>query len=246
MKKFRIISSFMVIVSLGVLFGGKKDVVFANELETLSSIVDIMELYEDNLNSSYTTEDGQLTITYSTSGDILTVNVKDHSENIESTVTRNLVTNEVISDGEKVTTYSSVTQDSNVMQANNLMQANDVTLASSGPKIYFNINPNSVANAIALIAAIPAIVTLVATSGLSWAVFVSGLDILLDKLRFSVLIPTKPSVNGYFTFLQEIRQLNGATQYRNTNRQLYVRLNSNSYSVYNYGSGDWFYSTRPY
>lgn len=229
MRKFRIISLFMVVVNFVIMFGGKTDKAFAAELETLSSIVENIDLYEDNLNTSYTTEDEELTVTYSTSGDVLTVYVKDHVNNTESTVTRNLVTNQVISDGEEV--YISVIQ------------------PRAATRVNFNVTPTSVANAIALILSIPAIIATMGTAGLSLASFGSGLKLLAEYVGLATFFSsyvTSPTYNGYFTFSQEMRTINTTPEYRNINRIAYARVNQNPYKTYNYGNSAWFYTTRPY
>lgn len=222
MKKLRIISLFMSIILGVILFSGTKNIVFASELNHELKL----DSSEAILNSSYTTEDGVFTINLNRSGDILTVYVKDNVNNIESVVTRNLITNEVISDGEEV--YPTDFQ------------------FRTGNRIYFDINPNSVANAIALIASIPAIVSAVATAGLSWSGFIAGFKVLSEYAGMAALIPNSPSVNGYFDFDQEYRIYNGTPQAKNINRSLTMRVNSGAYETWNYGDGDWFYTSKPY
>ncbi len=69
---------------------------------------------------------------------------------------------------------------------------------------------------------------------------------LSEYVGMAALIPNRSSLNGYFDFDQEYRIYNGTPQTKNTNRSLSMRVNSGAYETWNYGDGDWFYTSKPY
>ncbi|WP_125606224.1 hypothetical protein [Lapidilactobacillus bayanensis] len=107
------------------------------------------------------------------------------------------------------------------------------------------MSPNSVANFIALLASIPALVASVVASGVSWTAFSTGVKTLVANKEIAGLLPKRPSLNGYYSFSQETRKYQSRYQARNTNRKLVFRVNKGAYSTKNYGAGAWFDMTRP-
>lgn len=190
----------------------------SNDNAIISDDEDVL-IYE-NYEISYVEKDGVINIT-----------VRDLETNEISTAEVITETEEIIVDGEEFNTFS----------------VNASATSTSGViKTKFNINPVSVAGAIATIAAMASIVASLGASGIGIATFKTATSNALRTIGTGATLERmfkNASLNGWFQYQQE----KSGSKTRNINRKLYIRVGSSaSYTIHNFGTGAWFSGTRPY
>lgn len=174
----------------------------------------------DNYDMSFTEEDGVIHIT-----------VRDKETNETSIAEVVLETEEATVDGQDLdtfVTYAAAVSTSGVM------------------KVKFDINPESVATAIASLAAMATLVTSLGASGITMATFKTQAQKLLATIGSGQTLRDmfkRLTLNGWYQYQQQ----RSGSQAKNINRKLYMRVGrSGAYRVHNFGNGAWFASSRPY
>lgn len=196
---------------------GNNEIVLADDETVLAD--DENEFVYENYEISYVEEDGVVNIT-----------VRDLETNEISTAEVITETEEIIVDGEEFNTFA----------------INASAVYTSGViKTKFNINPTSVASAIATIAAMASIIASLGASGIGIATFKTAASKALATIGTGTTLERlfkNASLNGWFQYQQE----RSGSKARNINRKLYLRVGSSaSYAIHNFGTGGWFSGTRP-
>lgn len=120
------------------------------------------------------------------------------------------------------------------------------TRASYGPfRFNYNISVATVAAIASSIVAVASIASGLAAGAVSVSLFKNAIEKLLDRVGRGTAadyLLGGLSVNGYFTFKQEI----SGTLTRNINRKIYLRFAKNKYYSHDFPNSGWFSSTKPY
>ena len=189
---------------------------------TPSTIVDSEDSFTyENLEINVVEEDNVFYIT-----------VTDLETSEISTATVYTETQDIVVDGDKFDNYS--------------IAAASAVKTSQVIKTYFDINPASVANAVATVGAIVTIVASLGSAGVTVATFKTAFKRALEQIGTGQTLEAlvkKASVNGWFEFQQQY----SGKKARNINRKVYVRIGrSGSHKMYSMGNGPWFETTKPF
>lgn len=188
--------------------------------------------------------------TYTESFEIDGISYDVTIENNQSTVkvTEKKETYVIEYDGNEQTLYIDGEDCSDQIQFNHVYESKGIRrISGQNPpaKYYFDVNPSSVSKIVGTIIAIASIATAATTSGLSLAVFGTGIDYFFQAQNVGNCLSSwypNASVNGFYQFAQAYND----TKRRNLNRHLYIRVGYNQgYKIYNYGDGAWFDTVKP-